>query len=200
MPRPVDVWLAAGVRTPFARVDGPLRRLDAIELSVPVARDGRAADGRRARPRGVGRVAPTWAGATSRARSLIEAASTPPPPPSPPCWRARPAWSAVFEAAGMLAATPQLALCGGVESMSRVQIGLGQGLSDWLRRFRRRARLASASTAWASCAGTSGCTCRAWPTAPPARAWASTTRRCAKEWNIARADQDRIALQATSAR
>ena len=24
MPRPVDVWLAAGVRTPFAKVDGPL--------------------------------------------------------------------------------------------------------------------------------------------------------------------------------
>jgi hypothetical protein len=24
MPRPVDIWLAAGVRTPFAKVDGPL--------------------------------------------------------------------------------------------------------------------------------------------------------------------------------
>ena len=38
MPRPVDVWLAAGVRTPFAKVDGPLAGYDAIELSVPVAR------------------------------------------------------------------------------------------------------------------------------------------------------------------
>lgn len=38
MPRPVDVWLAAGVRTPFAKVDGPLAAFDAIELSVPVAR------------------------------------------------------------------------------------------------------------------------------------------------------------------
>jgi acetyl-CoA C-acetyltransferase len=34
-PRPA-IWLAAGVRTPFTRVDGPLARLDAIELSVPV--------------------------------------------------------------------------------------------------------------------------------------------------------------------
>src|SRR6185312_15460390 len=38
MPKPVDIWLAAGVRTPFAKVDGPLQRLDALELSVPVAR------------------------------------------------------------------------------------------------------------------------------------------------------------------
>src|SRR2546428_13520344 len=29
-------WLAAGLRTPFARVDGPLARLDSVELSVPV--------------------------------------------------------------------------------------------------------------------------------------------------------------------
>src|SRR6516162_6169930 len=41
----------------------------------------------------------------------------------------------VFEAAGMLArGNTALALVGGVESMSRVQIGLGQNLSDWLRR------------------------------------------------------------------
>jgi acetyl-CoA C-acetyltransferase len=40
-----------------------------------------------------------------------------------------------FEAAGMLGrGGTALALVGGVESMSRVQIGLGQNLSDWLRR------------------------------------------------------------------
>ena len=38
MPKPVDVWLAGGVRTPFAKVDGPLQKHDALELSVPVAR------------------------------------------------------------------------------------------------------------------------------------------------------------------
>ena len=42
----------------------------------------------------------------------------------------------VFEAAGMLArGSMALALVGGVESMSRVQIGLGQNLSDWMRRL-----------------------------------------------------------------
>src|SRR5256885_16132193 len=43
---------------------------------------------------------------------------------------------AAFEAAGMLGhGGRELALVGGVESMSRVQIGLSQNFSDWLRRF-----------------------------------------------------------------
>src|SRR5262245_15850210 len=43
-----------------------------------------------------------------------------------------------FEAAGMIDGEARnLALVGGVESMSRVQIGLGQNLSDWLRGFSR---------------------------------------------------------------
>ncbi len=33
-----DVWIAAGVRTPFVRVDGPLLQRDSLSLSVPVAR------------------------------------------------------------------------------------------------------------------------------------------------------------------
>jgi acetyl-CoA C-acetyltransferase len=42
----------------------------------------------------------------------------------------------VFEATGILGhGSAALALVGGVESMSRVQIGLGQNLSDWLRRI-----------------------------------------------------------------
>lgn len=34
----VPIWLASGVRTPFAKVDGPLAAFDAIQLSVPVVR------------------------------------------------------------------------------------------------------------------------------------------------------------------
>src|SRR5688572_24085856 len=35
---PDPVWLVAGLRTPFARVDGDFKALDAIALSVPVVR------------------------------------------------------------------------------------------------------------------------------------------------------------------
>jgi acetyl-CoA C-acetyltransferase len=31
------IWLAAGLRTPFAGVDGPFAQRDALTLSVPVA-------------------------------------------------------------------------------------------------------------------------------------------------------------------
>jgi len=36
--RSPEVWFAAGARTPFAKVDGPLDKLDAIALSVPIVR------------------------------------------------------------------------------------------------------------------------------------------------------------------
>ena len=32
-----DIWLAAGLRTPFVKADGPLAGYDAISMSVPVA-------------------------------------------------------------------------------------------------------------------------------------------------------------------
>jgi acetyl-CoA C-acetyltransferase len=34
-----QVWFAAGIRTPFAKVDGPLAKFDAIALSVPVVQE-----------------------------------------------------------------------------------------------------------------------------------------------------------------
>ena len=43
-----------------------------------------------------------------------------------------------IEAAGMLdGVSRNLALVGGVESMSRVQLGLGPALSDWIRQFQQ---------------------------------------------------------------
>ncbi|GAC1627169.1 MAG: hypothetical protein NVS9B10_15850 [Nevskia sp.] len=33
-----EVWIAAGLRTPFAKVDGALAQYDAVALSVPVAK------------------------------------------------------------------------------------------------------------------------------------------------------------------
>jgi len=44
---PASVWLAAGLRTPFAKVDGALSRPDAISLSVPVVRAMTSSDASR---------------------------------------------------------------------------------------------------------------------------------------------------------
>jgi acetyl-CoA C-acetyltransferase len=132
-----NIWLAAGVRTPFAKVDGPLSGVDAIALSVPVVKHmvGLLAGGK---PDFAvwGNVVPnlTWSNiareilmdagvdATVPAFSTIMACST--------------SMAGVFEAAGMIDGTTRnLALVGGVDSLSRIQLGLGTSLSDWVRQF-----------------------------------------------------------------
>src|SRR5690606_31376861 len=105
-----------------ARVDGALRRHDALDLSVPVARAMGAQLGAGDRPDLVvwGTVAPNL-GWSNIARELVVKSGID---------AATPAFSTVlacatsmvaaFQAAGMLREGVDLALCGGVESMSRV--------------------------------------------------------------------------------
>lgn len=125
-------YLIPGLRTPFCKVDGPLKPFDAIQLSVPVAQ-AMAKQVDRADLMIWGTVIPSlrWSNlarevlldakldATTPAFSTVQACST--------------SMVGVFEAAGMLHDHTQLAMVGGVEAMSRVQIGLTQGMSDWLR-------------------------------------------------------------------
>jgi acetyl-CoA C-acetyltransferase len=103
----------------------------------------------------------------------------------------------VFEAAGMLGrGRAALALVGGVESMSRVQIGLGQNLSDWLRRI-VQAR---------SAARRIGLLRKLRPSdirlfvpevknRVTGRSMGEHTEDMAKNWNIGRLEQDELALQ-----
>ena len=125
------VFLVPGLRTPFGRVDGALAKFDAIQMSVPVVQ----AMAKQARPDVLvwGTVIPSLRWSNIAREVMMDARLDP----------TTPAWSTVmacstsmvgtFQAAGMLGPDVALALVGGVESMSRVQIGLTQGLSDWLR-------------------------------------------------------------------
>ena len=124
-------YLVAGLRTPFCKVDGPLKSYDAIQMSVPVVQ----AMAKIAKPDLMiwGTVIPSlrWSNiarevqidakldANTPAFSTVQACST--------------SMVAVFEAAGMLSDHAPLALVGGVEAMSQVQIGFTQGFSNWLR-------------------------------------------------------------------
>jgi acetyl-CoA C-acetyltransferase len=124
-------YLVPGLRTPFCKVDGPLKGYDAIQMSVPVAQ----AMAKIARPDLMiwGTVIPgtRWSNlarevqmdakldAATPAFSTVMACST--------------SMVGVFEASGMLSDHAPLAMVGGVEAMSQVQIGLTQGLSNWLR-------------------------------------------------------------------
>ncbi|HSN20570.1 MAG TPA: acetyl-CoA C-acyltransferase [Usitatibacter sp.] len=191
-------WIVPGLRTPFARVDGPLRRLDAVALSVPVARAMGAQLGAGDRPDLVvwGTVAPNLGWSNIAREVVVEAKLDPSTPAFSTVLACATSMAAAIEAAGMLGSGRSLALCGGVESMSRVQIGLAQGLSDWIRRVgqarsfgeridriaeirARDIRLHVPSIANRATGKSMGEHCE----------------EMAKQWNVARADQDRIALQ-----
>jgi len=192
------IWLVTGVRTPFARVDGGLRTLDAVELSVPVAQAMAAQLPGGARPDLMvwGTVAPNLGWSNIAREVLIQAKLDQAMPAFSTVLACSTSMAAVFEAAGMLGDGVDLALCGGVESMSRVQLGLRQGLSDFIRRFSQArtfgeridrlgelrpkdVRLHVPSVANRATGKSMGEHCE----------------EMAKQWNIARSDQDRVALQ-----
>ena len=131
------VWLVPGVRTPFARVDGGLRALDAVALSVPVAKamGAQLAGGDRADLLVWGTVASNLGWSNIAREVLVDAGLDQRTPAFSTVLACATSMVAAFEAAGMLGGSHQLALVGGVESMSRVQIALTQGLSDWIRRL-----------------------------------------------------------------
>jgi acetyl-CoA C-acetyltransferase len=191
-------WIVAGLRTPFARVDGALRGRDAVALSVPVMRAMAAQLAAGDRPDFVvwGTVAPNLGWSNVAREAWIEAKLDASVPAFSTVLACATSMVAVFEAAGMLGESRSLALCGGVESMSRVQIGLTQALSDWIRRVgqarsfgeridrlgeirMRDVRLHVPSIANRATGKSMGEHCE----------------EMAQQWNVARADQDRIALE-----
>ena len=198
MPASPQIWLAAGVRTPFAKVDGPLGGIDAIALSVPLARHmvgllrGGLPD-----LAVWGAVVPnlTWSniarevlmdadvGATVPAFSTVMACST--------------SMIGAFEAAGLLDGQGrELALVGGVDSMSKIQLGLSQPLSDWVRKFQLARSLGDRISHLADLKLSDvrlyipGVVNRT-----TGMSMGEHTEITAKEWGIGRAEQDALALQ-----
>jgi acetyl-CoA C-acetyltransferase len=191
-------WIVAGVRTPFARVDGPLRRLDAVALSVPVAKAMAAELPAGDRPDLLvwGTVAPNIGWSNIAREVVIDSGLDPSTPAFSTVIACATSMAAAIEAAGMLGGPRSLALCGGVESMSRVQIGLTQGLSDWIRRVGQARSLGERIDRLAELRA------RDIRLNVPSIANRATRKsmgehceEMAQQWNIARADQDRIALQ-----
>ena len=131
------VYLAAGLRTPFLKTGGAFAHLDAIALSLPVAQ-AMMKKLAGAKPDFLiwGTVIPnlTWSNIAREVQ--LDAGIDPTIPSFSTIMACSTSMIGVFEAAGMIdGKTSQLALVGGVESMSRIQLGLGQNLSDWLRGF-----------------------------------------------------------------
>jgi acetyl-CoA C-acetyltransferase len=190
-----EIWLAAGVRTPFAKNDGPLAHLDAIGLSVPVVRHMTG----QARPDLAiwGAVIPNLTVSNIAREVLLEAGADPTIPATSTIMACSTSMMGAFEAAGMIDGRGRdLALVGGAESMSHVQIGLGQGLSDW---FRHVQQARSAGDRLKRIASLDLKDVRLFiPTVTnrvTGKSMGEHTEITAKAWKLTRADQDQIALE-----
>ena len=191
------VYIASGVRTPFDKVGGPLATYDAIALSVPVAKAMMARLGG-ARPDFVtwGTVIPSLTFSNIAREIVMDAGLDASIPAFSTVMACSTSMMGAFEAAGMMdGQSRNLALVGGVESMSRVQIGLSPNLSDWLRGFMAARTLPEKLQHLSRL------------NAKDARLWipkvanrtsglsmGEHTEITAKEWAITRAEQDQLAL------
>ncbi len=129
------IWLAAGLRTPFVAVDGPFADRDSLGLSVPVVQAmARQVNG--PIDFGVwGSVVGNLAYANLAREIWLDSKLDPHVPTFTTVMQCSTSMVAAFDAVGILGERrAALALVGGVESMTRVQIGLGMNLSVWLRR------------------------------------------------------------------
>lgn len=191
-----DVWVASGVRTPFAKAGGALAKKDALDLSVPVIK-AMLAKGGRPDLMNWGTVIPNLTMSNLGREALIEAGGDPTIPASSTVMACSTSMMGAFQAAGMLddAAGRSLALVGGAEAMSRIQIGLSQGLSDDLRKFMEARDLAGR---WAAMRGVRARDVRLFIPQIKNRATGKSmgehTEDMAKGWGISRLEQDELAL------
>jgi acetyl-CoA C-acetyltransferase len=191
-----DIWFAAGVRTPFAKAGGPLAAKDALDLSIPVVK-AMLAKGGRPDLMNWGAVIPNLTLSNLAREALIAAGGDPTIPASSTVMACSTSMMGAFQAGGMLndAAGRSLALVGGAEAMSRIQIGLSQGLSDDLRKFMQARDLAGR---WAAVRGTKAKDVRLFIPEIKNRATGKSmgehTEDMAKGWQISREEQDALAL------
>ena len=191
------VYLAAGLRTPFVNVDGAFANRDAVALSVPVAQ------AMAAKVKGPidfavwGWVVQNLNYANLAREVWFDAGLDPHVPSFTTIMQCSTSMVGVFEAGGMLGpGRAQLAMVGGVESMTTVQIAFSQRLSNWLRRvlqarsFSRRLS-ALAALKWSDV--------RLYipevKNRVTGRSMGEHTEDMAKDWNVGRREQDELALQ-----
>jgi acetyl-CoA C-acetyltransferase len=193
--RKPGIWLAAGVRTPFTKAGGALAKHDALGLSVPVVK-AMLAKGGRPDLMVWGAVIPNLTMSNLAREALVEAGGDRSIPAYSTVMACSTSMAGAFQAAGMLDGRGRdLALVGGAEAMSRIQIGLSQALSDDLRRFMEARSL---SERWAALAAVRGGDLKLFIQQIKNRATGKSmgehTEEMAKGWGISRQEQDAIAL------
>jgi acetyl-CoA C-acetyltransferase len=191
------IWLGAGLRTPFVGVDGPFARRDSLALSVPVLQAMAPLANGQIDFAVWGAVVGNLAYANLAREVWLEAKLDPHVPTFTTVMQCSTSMVGVFEAAGILGSDGRsLALVGGVESMTRIQIGLGQNLSDLLRRVVQARGLSQRLSAVRKLRPSD---IRLFvpevKNRVTGRSMGEHTEDMAKTWNISRREQDELALQ-----
>ena len=193
-----DIWFAAGVRTPFAKVDGLLGKFDAISLSVPVVRH-MIDQLKGATPDFAiwGTVVPNLTWSNIAREILMDAGVAPTIPAFSTIMACSTSMMGAIEAAGMInGVNRNLALVGGVESMSKVQLGLGQSLSDWIRKFQQARSLGQKVSHVSDLkAGDIRLYIPAVSNRTTGMSMGEHTEITAKEWGVGREAQDQVAFE-----
>ena len=192
-----EIWFAAGVRTPFAKVDGPLAKMDAIELSVPVVRHMIDALGGAKPDFAVwGAVVPNLTWSNIAREVLMDAGADPTITAFSTVMACATSMAAAIQAAGMIdGRSRNLALVGGVDSLTRIQLGLGQSLSDWIRRLQQARSLTERASRLAELRLTDiQLYVPAISNRTTGMSMGEHTEITAKEWEIGREEQDQAAL------
>jgi acetyl-CoA C-acetyltransferase len=191
------VWLAAGIRTPFVNVDGPFAHRDSLKLSVPVVL-AMANQVRGAIDFAVwGSVVVNLAYANLAREVWLESKLDPHVPTYTTIMQCSTSMVGVFEAAGMLEEKrASLAMVGGVESMSRLQIGLSQNFSVWLRRLAQTRGLVKRLSLFPKLRLSDiRLHVPEVKNRVTGRSMGEHTEDMAKDWNIGRREQDELALE-----
>jgi acetyl-CoA C-acetyltransferase len=191
------VWLASGLRTPFVGVDGPFAGRDSLALSVPVVQAmAQQANG----PIDFavwGSVVLNLAYGNLAREVWLDSKLDPHVPTFTTIMQCSTSMVGAFEAAGMLGQRrAALALVGGVESVSRAQIGLGQNLSVWLRRmFQARGAAQRLRILRRLRPSDIRLFVPEVKNRVTGRSMGEHTEDMAKDWNIGRREQDELALE-----
>ena len=191
-----SIWLAAGLRTPFVQVDGPFAARNSLTLSVPVVQ---AMAQQVSGPIDFG----IWGAVvgnlayTNLAREIwLDFELDPHVPTFTTVMQCSTSMVAAFEATGILGQRrAALALVGGVESMSRVEFGLGMNLSVWLRRmFQARSARERLHILRRLRPSDIRLYVPEVKNRVTGRSMGEHTEDMAKDWNISRAEEDALAL------
>jgi acetyl-CoA C-acetyltransferase len=192
-----EIWIAAGVRTPFTKVDGGLAKRDAIALGVPVLQAMAERTTGRIDSAVWGTVIPSLRYSNVARETWLDAELDPTVPTSSVVMQCSTSMVAALDLGGRIGrGVGELGLAGGTESMTHVQVGLTQPLSDWLRRlsqardWKKRAEIAAQLPAHEVHLHLQSIKNRT-----TGKSMGEHSEETAREWGIGREEQDAFALE-----